>query len=433
MRLSQNWKLLVLEDDLQLREILVSLLEEEGYDVVAVDNGAAAVEMAAKQSFDLIITDIRMDGLDGLDALEQARKLQPKLSSLVVSGYTSEAETLRALQLNVGGFLKKPFSLGDLLQRVGQLLGQRRQQQQQVSMVGNLRRSLWWSLETGLRAACNGAPEAGALAFHLATQLGLAEEDCYACRLAAMFSMLESGPYVELPPAAYDDAQGLGPVANLVQEVRKSGTSPLSLPAQVAQAAHRYAVTEEEVEPDPLWDQALRAVLEAEGPQIRTAPGILASQAGQEHALGLAAASRHRGLLGLALTLEDRADFAAAQRAYLQLEADPEASQETRLRAMVGRARALFQAGDAEYYEVLKDAERQSRQLGPVAGVAQRWSIASLLLRSRHPSAESYLAQLEQELRQVGSAAAWARGVDPAPGTSGLPMRLPGSHHNSPL
>lgn len=124
-----SWKILVLEDDPELRLMLAEVLGDEGYDVTTAGAGEEAVALAANQVFDLLVTDVRMPGVDGLEALQQLRSHQPNLESLVVSGYTTEAETLRALQLNVGGYLKKPFSLNDLLHRVRQLLSDRARQQ----------------------------------------------------------------------------------------------------------------------------------------------------------------------------------------------------------------------------------------------------------------------------------------------------------------
>ena len=65
------YRLLVLEDDQNLRETLVDCLTEQGYEVVAVGRGKDAVLQASSQVFDLFISDIRMDGITGLDAIEQ--------------------------------------------------------------------------------------------------------------------------------------------------------------------------------------------------------------------------------------------------------------------------------------------------------------------------------------------------------------------------
>ena len=97
--MSRAIRILVLEDDDNLRDVLAEVLTDEGFEVKAVGRGEAAVECAAQQSFDLIIADIRMEGIGGLEALEQTQKLQPNIGSLIVSGYATEHETARAERL----------------------------------------------------------------------------------------------------------------------------------------------------------------------------------------------------------------------------------------------------------------------------------------------------------------------------------------------
>ena len=120
--LEQSPQILVLEDDPDLRETMAEILEDEGYRVVAVARGEDAVARASVQNFDLIVSDIRMDGMDGLEAIHQTQRLQPSVGSLVVSGYCSEQETMRAFGLNVGGYLRKPFDVKEFLKSVQEIL-----------------------------------------------------------------------------------------------------------------------------------------------------------------------------------------------------------------------------------------------------------------------------------------------------------------------
>ena len=86
-------------------------------------------------------------GLDGLEALAQARQYQQNVGSLVISGYTSEAETLRALNLEVGGFLKKPFPLDEFIRRVEELLREKERARRYSEGQASLGRGLLWALE----------------------------------------------------------------------------------------------------------------------------------------------------------------------------------------------------------------------------------------------------------------------------------------------
>lgn len=138
--------MLVLEDDLELREVLQSLLSDEGYLVEVAQSGEEAVELARGQRFDVIVADIRMPGMDGLDTVQHLRHDDPQLQSLVMTGYASEEDPIRALHIGVSSYLLKPFSLDDFLVRVRELALKNlaaRQQQAALEKVGG---SLQWAL-----------------------------------------------------------------------------------------------------------------------------------------------------------------------------------------------------------------------------------------------------------------------------------------------
>lgn len=117
--------MLVLEDDPDMREALAEVLRDEGYEVFTAGRGREAVELAARHNFDLLVSDIRMEGMSGLDAIEAVQRQQPGVGSMIVSGWASEAETLRAVELNVGAYLKKPFQFDDFLRAVRTTLQRR--------------------------------------------------------------------------------------------------------------------------------------------------------------------------------------------------------------------------------------------------------------------------------------------------------------------
>lgn len=406
----QQWKLLVLEDDPNLREVLCEVLREEGYRVVAACDGATAVQLASQETFDLIVTDIRMDGLDGLEALEKARSYLPDLASLVVSGYATEAETLRALSLNVGGYLKKPFSLSDFLEKTRQLLGQRRLEQEHQDARRHLLRSLWWAVQRHPQ----GNTEAANLAVYLSQCLSLPEQVTQTIRLACLLQGAQGSS--QWPPEASLDRVGLGPIVRLLEEVR--GGNPLSLEAQVVQTSQRlleYFQQSEEAGrglEEILADWNLPPALAGAVDSFRKSGTIAVEQAVAQHEnrLGLTAQYlHHRTLLGLAGALEQAGDWSLARQAYQRVSILEDLAQNDRQRSLVGLARCCFYAKEQDWYEPLKEAELLSRGLGPVAKAMQRWPIADLLLRSYHPSTNEYLKTLEAEFAQLGLWGKWAK------------------------
>ncbi|MEW6282884.1 MAG: response regulator, partial [Candidatus Eremiobacterota bacterium] len=81
-------RILILEDDEALRTLLSAILEEQGYAVVAVDRALDAIQQARQAPFDLVVADIRMEGMSGLDALQVMKEHQPEVGSIVVTGYS---------------------------------------------------------------------------------------------------------------------------------------------------------------------------------------------------------------------------------------------------------------------------------------------------------------------------------------------------------
>ncbi|MCA9781120.1 MAG: response regulator, partial [Candidatus Eremiobacteraeota bacterium] len=113
--------LLLLEDDQQLRTALESLLVDEGYQVATAADGREAVAEAARQAPDVLLLDVKLPGPDGLEVLKQLKQQLPELQSLVMTGYASEEDSIRAIRLGVGDYLQKPFPMADFLQAVESL------------------------------------------------------------------------------------------------------------------------------------------------------------------------------------------------------------------------------------------------------------------------------------------------------------------------
>ena len=146
-------RILILEDDETLREAIERVLKRQGYRVVAAGRGEEAIERARGERFDLIIADIRMEGVNGLDTIEQTQLLQPDIGSIVVSGFASEEETLRAVDLKVEGYLKKPFSIEKLVKLVESFLAKKYAQNQKQTELETY--NLTNQAGTGIYAAVN--------------------------------------------------------------------------------------------------------------------------------------------------------------------------------------------------------------------------------------------------------------------------------------
>ena len=139
------YRILLLEDDDNLRPVLADVLEEEGFEVDSCQAGDAAIEMARQSEYDLMVADIRMEGLDGLAALSQVQSYRPGVDALVISGYADAEQAERASRLGLGAVLKKPFQLDVFLHKVNVLLKARSQKLSVHRAFESLLRTSFWS------------------------------------------------------------------------------------------------------------------------------------------------------------------------------------------------------------------------------------------------------------------------------------------------
>jgi CheY-like chemotaxis protein len=118
-------KLLVVDDDPQMLASLSDVLQSSGYEVACANSSSEALTrvLAAPGAFELVVTDVRMTGMDGLDCLYQMRQSNPDLKSIVITGYASEDAPGKAMDLATSDYLRKPFTADDLLQSVARALG----------------------------------------------------------------------------------------------------------------------------------------------------------------------------------------------------------------------------------------------------------------------------------------------------------------------
>jgi DNA-binding response OmpR family regulator len=102
-------RILIVEDDEEMKSLLKDFIEAEGFETDSASNGSEAFRKLAKESFDLIITDVRMPGLTGLDILPGVRKLQPEASIIVITAFGSEEVCRRAFERGATAYLEKPI------------------------------------------------------------------------------------------------------------------------------------------------------------------------------------------------------------------------------------------------------------------------------------------------------------------------------------
>jgi PAS domain S-box-containing protein len=116
---------LVVEDEPALREVTRRILARNGYQVITATNGQEAIDAAARQQVDLLVTDVIMPGMQGREVADRIRKLQPCMAVLFMSGYTQGLLSTQGVLESGVDLIEKPFAESSLLQRIRALLHSR--------------------------------------------------------------------------------------------------------------------------------------------------------------------------------------------------------------------------------------------------------------------------------------------------------------------
>jgi putative nucleotidyltransferase with HDIG domain len=111
-------KVLVVDDEKAIRDICLRTLREEGYQAIEAESGEAAIKKTKKEDFDLMIIDVRMPGLNGLEAIQKIRNNSPELPVLIITGFGTIDTAVECLKQGIHGFLLKPFTAEELISAV---------------------------------------------------------------------------------------------------------------------------------------------------------------------------------------------------------------------------------------------------------------------------------------------------------------------------
>ena len=117
-----NQKILLAEDDNDMRRFLVKALEKAGYKVSSFDNGRSAYERLREEPFTLLLTDIVMPEMDGIELARRATELDPDLKVMFITGFAAVALNADSKAPKDAKVLSKPFHLRDLVDEVNKLL-----------------------------------------------------------------------------------------------------------------------------------------------------------------------------------------------------------------------------------------------------------------------------------------------------------------------
>jgi CheY-like chemotaxis protein len=113
-------RIMIIEDDEQMRSLMKDFLEEEGFETDSASGGLEGLRILSDGHFDLVITDIRMPGLTGLDILPTIRRLKPEIPIIVVTAYGGDEVRRRCLARGATAYFEKPIHLSQLRAVIGE-------------------------------------------------------------------------------------------------------------------------------------------------------------------------------------------------------------------------------------------------------------------------------------------------------------------------
>jgi len=127
-------RILIVDDEDMIRDLCSHILTAEGYVVTTMSNGEAALEELRRGSTDLLITDIKMPGMDGLELFERVKNLNPDIVTVFITGHGTIDTAIESLMRGVEGFVLKPFTQEELLGTVDRAIKRSRLQKENIRL-----------------------------------------------------------------------------------------------------------------------------------------------------------------------------------------------------------------------------------------------------------------------------------------------------------
>jgi two-component system, OmpR family, response regulator len=115
-----NFRILIVDDENDFRETIIKRLRARKIEIEGADSGVKALEMLDAQDFDVIILDVKMPGMDGIDTLREIKRQKPLVEVIMLTGHASVESGIQGMQLGAFDYVMKPLALDDLMDKLRQ-------------------------------------------------------------------------------------------------------------------------------------------------------------------------------------------------------------------------------------------------------------------------------------------------------------------------
>jgi ATP-dependent Lon protease len=128
LKSSKKYTILIVEDEQIARDNLAHVISKEGYDAITAKDGFEATQLINKHHFDIILTDLKMDKIDGMGVLESAKNKDPDIEVIMITGYATVSTAVTAMKKGSFHFITKPFKVEEIRSVIKQALNKKKGQ-----------------------------------------------------------------------------------------------------------------------------------------------------------------------------------------------------------------------------------------------------------------------------------------------------------------
>ncbi len=128
----ENFRVLVVDDENDFRETFVNRLQKRELDVTGVESGEKALELLDKKLFDVVILDVKMPGMDGVETLREMKRKKPLMEVIMLTGHATVESGIEGMKLGAFDYIMKPAELDDLMKKMTQAYEKKKAHEEKI-------------------------------------------------------------------------------------------------------------------------------------------------------------------------------------------------------------------------------------------------------------------------------------------------------------
>jgi DNA-binding NtrC family response regulator len=133
-------KALFVDDEIEYLQTAIKRMKKRGMDVIGVSSGPEALSILAEQSIDVVVMDMRMPGMDGIQALREIKQHYPLVEVIMLTGHASMEASIQGMELGAFDYLMKPIDIDELIYKIQDAFQKRQLQIKKIENMEKLRR-----------------------------------------------------------------------------------------------------------------------------------------------------------------------------------------------------------------------------------------------------------------------------------------------------